>query len=154
MHIIAKCPRCDAGLPVAAAEAPSAITCGGCARPIPLAITPALRDDAEVDACPVCRGAEFWLRKDFDPKLGLTVVIIGGLISAGFFWYGMDVVAYGVLVVAVLLDVVVYGRLGDITVCYRCHSEFRGRYRRTAKAFDLETADDLEREYRRRIGRQ
>ena len=107
-----------------------------------------------MDACPVCRGAEFWLRKDFDPKLGLTVVIIGGLISAAFFWYGMDVVAYGVLVAAVLLDVVVYGRLGDITVCYRCHSEFRGRYRRTAKVFDLETADDLEREYRRRIGKQ
>ena len=154
MQIIVKCPRCDAGLPMAAAEAPFAITCGRCGQSIPLAITPALRDDAEVDACPVCRGTDFWFRKDFDPKLGLTVVIVGAVISGGFYWFGMDLVAYGVLASAALLDLVVYGRLDDVTVCYRCHSEFRGRYRRTAKAFDLLTADELEREYGRRIGRR
>ena len=31
---------------------------------------------------------DFYLRKDFDPKVGLTVVIIGALISAGFYWFG------------------------------------------------------------------
>ncbi|SVD96721.1 uncharacterized protein METZ01_LOCUS449575, partial [marine metagenome] len=28
-------------------------------------------------------------------------------------------------------------------VCYRCHTEFRGRYPRTASHFDLHTADEL-----------
>jgi hypothetical protein len=34
----------------------------------------------------------------------------------------------------VFIDLIVYGRLGDLTVCYRCHTEFRGKYARTAKA--------------------
>jgi DNA-directed RNA polymerase subunit RPC12/RpoP len=154
MQIIAKCPKCDAGLPVDAAEAPSAIKCGGCGRELPLAIGEALRTDRAVDACPVCGGADFYTRKDFDPKIGLTLVIIGALISAVFYWFGRDFIAYGILGGAALIDLFVYGRLKEVTVCYRCHSEFRGTYPRTAPAFDLHTADVLEMEYERRIGRR
>ena len=154
MDVLAKCPKCDAGLPVHAADAPAAIKCGRCGREIPLHITEAVRDDRAVDRCAVCDGGEFYIRKDFDPKLGLTVVIIGALISGMFYWYGRDLIAYSILASAALIDLVVYGRLKDITVCYRCHSEFRGRYERTAKAFDLHTADVLEVEYERRIGRR
>lgn len=154
MQIVAKCPQCDAGLPVAAADAPAAIKCGRCGKEIPLAVTDTLKADTGVDACPVCCGTDFYTRKDFDPKLGLTVVVIGALISAVFYWVGRDLVAYGILAAAVFVDLIVYGRLKEVTVCYRCHSEFRGAYRRTAPAFDLHTADVLEQEYERRIGRR
>ena len=69
-----------------------------------------------------------------------------------FYWFGRDLIAYSILAGAALIDLVVYGRLKDLTVCYRCHSEFRGAYPRTAAAFDLHTADVLEQEYERRIG--
>ena len=154
MDIVAKCPKCDAGLPVSAAEAPEAIKCGGCGRDLPLAFSDALRTDRAVDRCPVCAGGDFYMRKDFDPKIGLTVVIIGALISAVFYWFGEDLIAYSILGGAALIDLIVYGRLGDVTVCYRCHSEFRGKYERTASHFDLHTADVLEQEYERRIGRR
>jgi hypothetical protein len=154
MQILAKCPKCDAGLPVRADDAPATITCGGCGREIPLTITDDVRADRRVDRCPVCDGAELYVRKDFDPKLGLTVVMIGALISGVFYWFGRDIVAYSILASAALIDLVVYGRLKDVTVCYRCHSEFRGSYQRTAPAFDLHTADVLELEYERRIGRR
>jgi hypothetical protein len=154
MHVLAHCPKCDAGLAVRADEAPSAIRCGGCGREIPLTFTDGVSADRAVDRCPVCSGGDFYIRKDFDPKLGLTVVIIGALISAGFYWFGRDLIAYGILASAALIDLVVYGRLKDLTVCYRCHSEFRGAYARTAGAFDLHTADVLEQEYERRIGRR
>jgi hypothetical protein len=154
MQIIAKCPKCDAGLPVIASEAPAAITCGRCGREIPLTCSEALCADRAVDRCPVCGGTDFYIRKDFDPKVGLTVVIIGALISAAFYWYGRDLIAYGILAGAALIDLVFYGRLKDLTVCYRCHSEFRGAYPKTAAAFDLHTADVLEMEYERRIGRR
>ena len=110
--------------------------------------------DRAVDRCPVCGGTDFYIRKDFDPKVGLTVVIIGALISGAFYWYGRDLIAYGILAGAALIDLVFYGRLKDLTVCYRCHSEFRGAYPKTAAAFDLHTADVLEMEYERRIGRR
>ncbi len=130
------------------------IKCGACGREIPLAFTEALRSDAAVDACPVCTGRDFYIRKDFDPKVGLAVVVVGALVSAVFYWFGRDLIAYGILASAALVDLVVYGRLKDVTVCYRCHSEFRGAYKRTAPAFDLHTADVLELEYERRIGRR
>ncbi len=154
MQILAKCPKCDAGLPVAAVKAPSAITCGGCGRDIPLSVSEALKSDRGVDRCPVCEGSDFYIRKDFDPKIGLAVVIIGALTSAAFYWFGRDLVAYSILGGAALIDLVVYGRLRDLTVCYRCHTEFRGAYARTAAPFDLHTADLLEPEYERRIRRR
>ena len=157
MQIVAKCPKCGASLPLdvdAAADAPARIACGRCRTEIPIAVSDALREDRGVDRCPVCGGADFYTRKDFDPKIGLTVVVIGALISAGFYWFGRDLAAYSILASAALIDLVVYGRLNDLTVCYRCHSEFRGAYKRTAPAFDLHTADVLEQEYERRIGRR
>lgn len=131
-----------------------AIKCGGCGRDLALTFSDALRADHGVDRCPTCGGADFYIRKDFDPKIGLTVVIIGAIISGIFYWFGNDLVAYGILAGAVLVDLVVYGRLKDLTVCYRCHTEFRGAYARTAAAFDLHTADVLEQEYERKIGRR
>ncbi len=154
MQILARCPKCDAGLPVDAREGPSAIVCGRCGTNIALTVTDAVRADRVVDQCPVCDGGDFYIRKDFDPKVGLTVVVIGALISAVFYWFGRDLVAYSILAGAVLIDLVVYGRLKDVTVCYRCHTEFRGAYERRAPAFDLHTADVLEVEYQRKIGRR
>jgi hypothetical protein len=152
--LLARCPKCDAGLPVDASDAADAIRCGRCGREISLIISDEVRADRTVDRCPVCQGADFYTRKDFDPTVGLTVVITGAVISAGFYWFGLDLIAYGVLATAVLIDLIVYGRLKEVTVCYRCHTEFRGAYRRAAAAFDLHTADVLEQEYERRIGRR
>ena len=154
MQIVAKCPKCDAGLPVAAAEAPAAIKCGRCGRELTLAFSDAVRADRAVDRCPVCAGTDFYRRKDFDPQVGLAFVIAGAIVSAVFYWFGRDFIAYGILGAAALIDLIVYGRLRDVTVCYRCHTEFRGAYPRTASSFDLHTADVLELEYERRTGKR
>ena len=150
MQVTVICPDCEAALAVDASEAPIAITCGGCGRAIPLAISDPVKTDAGLDRCPLCEGGDFYIRKDFDPKLGLAVVIIGALISAGFYWFGMDLVAYGILGAATLIDLFVYGRLRDLSICYRCHTEFRGSYPPSAGIFDLATADELELEWDRK----
>lgn len=154
MNLTITCPDCAGRLPIDAPDAPTAIICGRCDRAIALAVSDNLRGDAEIDTCPVCEGHDFYRRKDFDPKLGLAVIITGALISAGFYWYGIDLVAYGVLGAAALLDLFVYGRLKDLSVCYRDHTEFRGDYPKTAPIFDLATADELELEWARRLGKQ
>jgi hypothetical protein len=154
VQVLAKCPKCDAALPVESAEAPSAIRCGRCSRDMPLTFSDAVRTDAAVDRCPVCDGGDFYIRKDFDPKMGLAVVMTGAFISGVFYWFGRDTVAYGILGGATIVDLLVYGRLKFVTVCYRCHTEFRGPFPVTAKGFDLHTADVLEQEYERRIGRR
>ena len=154
MQVLAKCPKCDAGLPVDAADAPASIKCGRCGRDIPLDISAAVKGDTAVDRCPVCSGSDFYIRKDFDPTIGVAVVAAGAIVSAIFYFFNRDFIAYGILAAIALIDLVVYTRLKSVTVCYRCHSEFRGSYPRTAAPFDLHTADVLEVEYERKIGRR
>lgn len=154
MDITARCPGCNAALPFNSGDPPARIRCGRCGREQSIAVTDAIRADAAVDRCPVCEGGDFYVRRDFDPKAGLAFVIVGAVISAVFYWFERDLIAYSVLGGAVLIDLIVYRRLKDLTVCYRCHAEFRGGYPRTAGPFDLHTADVLEPEWERRIGRR
>jgi hypothetical protein len=119
---------------------------------VPLEWTPSLREDREVDACPVCAGRDFYVRKDLNRELGLAAVIVVGLVSAAFLWSGREALAYGVLGAFALLDLAIYPLLKQVTVCYRCQAEFRGAYRRAAPGFDLHAAEELEREYGRRAG--
>jgi hypothetical protein len=154
VKVTPRCPGCNAALPFDAAEAPARIRCGGCGRELSIAVTQAVRTDAAVDRCPVCEGADFYVRKDFNPQLGLAFVISGAALSAVFYYLDLDLIAYTVLACAVLVDLLIYRQLKDVTVCYRCHAEFRGKYPRTAGAFDLHTADLLEPEWERKIGRR
>ena len=154
MEVTARCPGCDALLPFDASDPPSAIRCGKCSRGIPLRVSDAVQADTAVDQCPVCDGGDFYVRRDFDPGTGLAFVIAGAVISGIFYFFDQDLIAYGVLAGAVLIDLFIYRRLQDITVCYRCHAEFRGEYPRTANAFDLHTADVLEPEWQRKIGKR
>ena len=154
MQVTARCAGCHAALPFDAAAAPQRIRCGRCSREMAVGASEALRSDSAVDRCPICEGGDFYVRRDFDPKVGLAFVISGALISAVFYWFNLDLIAYSILAAAVLIDLIIYRRLGDVTVCYRCHAEFRGSYPRTAPAFDLHTADLLEPEWERKIGRR
>ena len=154
MQVTARCPGCNAALPFDASGAPARIRCGRCSREMAVGVSDALRSDSAVDRCPICEGADFYVRRDFDPKVGLTFVISGALISAAFYWFNLDLIAYSILAAAVVIDLLIYRRLKDVTVCYRCHAEFRGSYPRTAPAFDLHTADLLEPEWERKIGRR
>src|SRR5207249_202791 len=127
------------------------------AMPIMMIVRPifeSVRAGRRVDRCPVCNGADFYGRKDFDPKMGLTIIIIGIAISGGFYWFKRDLMAYSILAAATLIDLMIYQRLKDLSVCYRCHTEFRGPEAQPAPAFDLHTADVLEQEYERKIGRR
>jgi hypothetical protein len=154
MRVTARCPGCNASLPFDAKEPPARIRCGRCSRETAVHVSDGVRSDVAVDRCPICEGGDFYVRRDFDPKTGLTFVVTGALISAVFYWFNQDLIAYSILGAAVVVDLLVYRRLKDVTVCYRCHAEFRGAYQRTAAAFDLHTADQLEPEWERKIGRR
>lgn len=154
MEVTLKCPTCGSSLAVARNDMFGQIKCGRCNQMIVLSISQAIREGHRVDLCPLCEGSDFYIRKDFDPSLGLTVVIIGALVSATFYWFSLDLIAYGILAGAVLIDLLIYQWLGDVTVCYRCHTEFRGISHGKAQAFDLHIADVLEHEYAQSRERQ
>lgn len=105
----------------------------------------------EIDSCPVCEGRDFFIHKDLNRNLGVTVVVIVALISMTFLYFEQDWLAYAVLFAFAFADLLIYQMLTFVTVCYRCHTEFRGAYERTAPVFDLHIAEELELEYSRRL---
>jgi hypothetical protein len=91
--------------------------------------TPMLRKESKPEfltACPNCGCKDLFIRKDFPQKLGLAIVIVAAIAflvlaaSRQKFYLGVIV-----LVVAVLIDAVLYWFVPRITVCYKCRSEFR-----------------------------
>ena len=154
MEVTVVCYQCGSALPVEVSGESLQINCGRCGEAFLLKFSKPVRGDEKVDRCPVCEGDDFYLRKDFDPKMGVTVIVIAIFISGGFYYYGLDLIAYGVLAGAALIDLAVYRRLMDLTVCYRCHAEFRGDYEPSAGPCDLHTADELEPEYERTVGKR
>ena len=77
-------------------------------------------------ACPKCRCADLFVRRDFPQKLGLSIVVVAAVTFLAlaarprYFYLGALVLA-----VAVVLDAAIYLFVGKVTVCYRCRAEFR-----------------------------
>ena len=78
--------------------------------------------------CPHCGCRDLFIRKDFPQKLGLCVVVVAAVsflvlaASRRHFYLGVIV-----LLVAAVVDALLYAIVPRLTVCYRCRAEFRDR---------------------------
>jgi hypothetical protein len=129
------CPRCGK-------EAVSGLDgrgrCGSCAAEASLAVPSALRETGVVESCPACGSSLLYVQRDFNQKAGLAIVAVGAAL-APFTPY------YSSLMVAALVDALLYGLLPEITVCYRCHAHFRGFARNPRhQSFDLHVAEQYD----------
>jgi hypothetical protein len=134
-EIAFRCPACGAE---AVAGLDGLGRCRACGARPTLELSPALREQRAVDRCPACSGEQLYVQRDFNQKAGLAIVVAGALLAPFTRFYAS-------LVVAVIVDALLYLLLPEITVCYRCHAHFRG-FRRNPKhaAFDLHLAEQYE----------
>src|SRR5262249_61080618 len=58
--------------------------------------------------------------------LGLLSGLVGFVIRPIFGFYEMPIPAYLVLLTSALVDMVLYYRVPDVTICYRCLGQYRG----------------------------
>ena len=67
-----------------------------------------------------------FVRKDFPQKLGLAIVIMAAgtflILASSRRWFFLGA---WVLVLAVVIDAVMYAFVPKLTVCYKCRAEFR-----------------------------
>jgi hypothetical protein len=131
-EIAFRCPQCRAE---ATADLLGHGHCPACGQPTDLPVSASLTDERIVDRCPACDGRQFYVQRDFNQKVGLAVVVVGGAL-APFTPY------YSSLFVAALVDAALYAVLPEITICYRCQAHFRG-FRRNPEhqPFDLHIAE-------------
>jgi hypothetical protein len=95
---------------------------------------------AKLQECLVCGCRELFVRKDFSQRLGVTIVVIGLLLSTVAWGFHQRYLSYGILFGTALVDVVLYWLVPNLLQCYRCQAEYRGLAGLDEfESFDLET---------------
>ncbi len=139
------CPECSRYSEYTLSPRETVHACSHCGHESESNASPALLAGGPIDRCPHCDNREFFLGKDFPQQLGCAAVTLTVVLStlAYAFWGFLPSLA--VLVIASLLDFVLYHRLGEVTICYRCHSELRGfAPNPTHGPFDMHRAEEYD----------
>ena len=111
-------------------EARAELDCSRCGQKTPVKI--AIRQGGLLK-CPLCGCDELFWRKDFPQRLGVSIVVLGFLISCVTWYFHMLIATFGVLLLMALIDVALYAWVGDLLECYRCHAQYRGCSRLTKR---------------------
>jgi hypothetical protein len=122
------CPRCEEMFLYAANEMPDEVTalaCPHCELVFRQGGTPP-RPRQPVETCWVCGGQEFYVQKDFNRELGLVIVIASAMVIFLMMLLIDPFLGILCLLVIAVLDLIVYSALSTCTVCYLCHSIYRG----------------------------
>ena len=124
VRVEAPCPRhpeSEAGTPVEA-ESPSAIAsefqCSFCGDRHALQVA-SITPQGGLTACVACAHPELYTQKDFPRGLGIAIVVLAAVLA--------PFTMYISLVVAALIDAVLFKVARDVVVCYTCrarHSHF------------------------------
>lgn len=73
---------------------------------------------AELTDCPCCSRKDFYKQKDFNRKIGVALFVIAAVLS--IWTYGIS------FIVLYMMDLLLYRKLPEIAICYKCNSIFRG----------------------------
>ena len=79
-----------------------------------------------VKTCASCGHDTLYIQKDFNRTLGLGIVGVGVLASIVLFSRGEPLYAMLALVATAGIDLLIYTLVADVTVCYSCHTVYRG----------------------------
>lgn len=139
MRIDFACPSCQKTL---AAQVPpqSQFDCPECHWTREISETGRQQDPPE--ACLVCGCGDLWRRKDFPQRAGLVMVALASVLSTIAWAYYLPVLAIGILLFFLLIDMGLYLFMPDVLVCYRCSAHYRRSKDLSATPyFNLETAE-------------
>ena len=121
------------------------VRCEHCGHKDPAATDQALLDGTPVSRCPQCGNFKLYRRKDFPQQLGCAAVSTTIVLSSVAYAIWDFPAALAVLVIASIADFLLYHRLPEVTVCYRCHAEMRGfALNEEHGAFDMHTAEEYD----------
>ena len=143
MDVTVHCPQCEARLSFTAGD--GAATCAACRHVMTLEPPPG---GNILRRCAVCGEQRLYRQKDLHRNRGLAVVLGTAAVSLALLPFS-PMAAYAVLFLLTLVDVVLYRRLPEVILCYRCKAQHR---RCGAQAqvgpFDLLTAEVIDNQIR------
>src|SRR5437667_7198129 len=102
------------------------LRCPSCQQTVPLQISERMRRDNVVDRCAVCDCHKVYVQKDFNRTLGISIFAAGATLFLICAWFNRLVEGTLVWAVFVVADALLYKFLPDVTICYKCHAQYRG----------------------------
>jgi uncharacterized protein (DUF983 family) len=124
MELTYSCRTCGTVGQVTSIETTSTLTCASCQQVESVPSSAVV--DGNLMACANCGTEDLYSQKDFPQGLGLAIVIVGFAISSVFWYYDMPLWTYAILLASALLDMVLYYKVPNVTICYRCLGQHRG----------------------------
>jgi hypothetical protein len=85
-----------------------------------------LRTGRMVDSCALCGHDNLYIQKDFNRALGIAIVVIGVGVSIVLFARSNAFYAMLALIGTAVVDAIIYFLVGEVAVCYACHTIYRG----------------------------
>ncbi len=94
------------------------LVCAHCGNAVNVRLSQSMQSGGKVDRCVLCDKIRFYVQKDFNPRLGLLIFGIGVVFS--YHTYGLT------LLIATIIDFILYKVLKTVTICYHCRAIYRG----------------------------
>lgn len=116
MNVTITCENCGSGIHVIPDQKASQAKCDICEHLVDVNFT-AQDEASNLCQCPVCSRKDFYQQKDFNRKIGVALFVIAAI--ASIWTYGLSLVALW------LVDLVLFKKLGNIAICYKCQTIFR-----------------------------
>ena len=129
MNVTFRCRNCDSITREQYEADTTMFTCPACqtAHEIPSdAIGADTNAQIVVTRCMVCPGKELYYRKQFNQRLGITIIGIGFAASTIAYYYHHLMWVYGILFFTAGIDLLFYIFTNNLLQCYKCNSEYRG----------------------------
>ncbi len=124
MVISFRCPHCSNELSfedLSQNESP----CPSCNQMVTLQISKQMQQNNVVDKCVICGLEKLYVQKDFNRTLGVSILAGAVVISLILYNYNHIISSFLVLGGAAAVDYLLYLALPEVTICYRCHSQYR-----------------------------
>lgn len=112
------CDNCQQDILAIYEQPEQTVTCANCGHPVNFTWSRSMQGGGKVDRCAVCGKIRFYVQKDFNPRLGLLIFAIGVIFS--YHTYGLT------LLIATIIDFILYKVLKTVTICYNCRAIYRG----------------------------
>ncbi len=136
MKLRFQCPQCGAQNVDLSLTDSTTVRCAFCDwnRPVPIV-------NDSTSTCLVCGTNDLWRQKDFPQSIGLMFVAAGAVLSSIAWYYHRPVWSLGILLAFAAADLVLFGVMPDVLVCYRCGGRHSGGDLSEHPAFDHEIAE-------------
>lgn len=149
MRVIYHCPSCQQSNSIVLTDQTQQLKCSGCEWTRPVPADEQLRRHPQ--ACLACGGRDLWRRKNFPQQLGVAIAGLAALLSTIAWAKHEPLWAFGILMAAAALDMLLFTFMPDVLVCYRCGARYL-KFDPTGETphFNLEVAERHRQEKLRR----